>query len=406
MVAASRECVDAEAEQSSPPIILVVDDFVENTRILEKFLRPRGYNVVSVQTGEAALGVVDTAPPDLILLDLMMPGLDGFEVCQRLKQNRATQHIPIIIITGISAKDANVRSLEAGADDFLVKPFDSVLLAARIRSSLRSKRLQDQIIAYQKQLLTYNETLEERVRQRMAQVIRTQEVAVFSLAKLSESRDTETGAHLERIRDYARTIAQELAERGMGEAAESRFVDQIFLSSPLHDIGKVGIPDRILLKPGKLTEQEFEVMKTHTVIGGDTLRAADLEAGQDSFLAMGRDIAYYHHERWDGKGYPKGLKGTEPPLAARITAVSDVYDALTSKRPYKEPFSHQRSRDIIVEGRGTQFDPEVVDAFLAREEQVIAIRRRLFDLEALSPILKLNRALEQAEQNEAASSQQ
>jgi len=324
--------------------------------------------------------------------------MDGFEVCRRLKEDRETHHIPVIIVTGVPEKEANVRALEAGADDFLVKPFDSVILAARIRSSLRAKMLRDQAIAYQGQLLTDNETLEARVRERTVQVTRTQEVAVFSIAKLAESRDPETGAHLERMRAYAREIARELVRRGFGEAADSpRFPDQIYLSSPLHDIGKVGIPDRILLKPGKLTGQEFEIMKTHSVIGGDTLRAADLEAGPDSFLAMGRDIAYYHHERWDGKGYPKGLAGTSVPLAARITAVSDVYDALTSKRPYKEPFSHQRSKDIILEGQGTQFDPEVVDAFLAREEQVVRIRERSHDCATVSPIVKLNQALESAE---------
>jgi len=386
------------AAEGSAARILVADDFVENTRILENFLKPKGYEVVSVHDGEAAVRVAEENPPDIILLDLVMPKMDGVEVCHHLKQNPSTRHIPVIIITGMPEKQANVRALEAGADDFLAKPFDAVLLDARIRSSLRSKQLQDRIIEYQQQLLEYNETLEQRIRERTAQVGRTQQIAVFSLAKLAESRDVETGAHLERIRCYAREVASALVSNGEGEGPLSqKFVDHLFLSCPLHDIGKVGIPDRILLKPGKLTSQEFEIMKSHTVIGGDTLRSADLEAGQDSFLAMGRDIAYHHHERWDGKGYPKGLKAKEIPLAARITAVGDVYDALTSKRPYKEPFSHEKSKSIIVEGRGTQFDPQVVDACLACEEAVTVIHESSTELDVVSPIVKLNQAVESGE---------
>lgn len=367
--------------QDIRPKILVVDDLPENTRLLESFLKPRGYVVVCAHDGEEALRAVDRESPDLILLDLMMPKMNGFEVCKRLKLEPLTHHIPIIIITGVSEKEANVKALEAGADDFLVKPFDSILLSARIQSSLRSKLLQDQIIQYQQQLLEYNLTLEKRIRERTAQLARTQEIALFSLAKLAESRDTETGAHLDRIRCYAREIAAELVSSGHEEVGfENDFVDRVYLSSPLHDIGKVGIPDGILLKPGKLDKAEFEIMKTHTQIGGDTLYAADIEAGhEESFLGMGRDIAYFHHERWDGGGYPKGLVGREIPLAARIAAVSDVYDALTSRRPYKEALSHEESKAIIMEGRGTQFDPAIVDAFLAREKQFTAIRASFRD---------------------------
>lgn len=369
----------------SSATILVVDDIEDNRVVLGKLLRPKGYQVFSAATGEEALSFVEATPPDLILLDLIMPGMDGFEVCERLKKSPKTRHIPIIIITGLAEKEAYVRCLEAGADDFLAKPFDAVLLSARMRSSLRAKKLQDQILEYQLKLEEYNRTLEQRVRERTTQVTRTQEVAIFSLAKLSESRDTETGAHLERMRSYARETVTELAgSPAHADVVTEDFVVGLYLSSPLHDIGKVGIPDYILLKPGKLTPEEFDIMKVHSLIGGDTLKAADEEAGGNSFLAMGRDIAYWHHERWDGKGYPHGLAGTDIPLSARIVSVSDVYDALTSKRPYKEPFSHEQSKAIIVEGRGSQFDPDVVDAFLAREENIIAIRAQLQDSEELS----------------------
>lgn len=360
--------------------VLIVDDFVENSRILETFLRAKGYEVSSADCGEKALEQVAVQPPDIILLDLMMPGMDGYEVCQRLKQSPDTRYIPIIIVTGLHEREANIKALEAGADDFIVKPFDALLLDARIRSSLRTKNLQDEIIQYQRQLEAQNEELEVRVHERTAQVLRTQQVAVFSLARLAESRDTETGAHLERMRSYARLIAQELMRQGYcREVLSPDFIEELYHSSPLHDIGKVGIPDSILLKPGQLTQEEFTVMKTHALIGGDTLRAADIEAGRESFLAMGRDIAYYHHERWDGKGYPFGRHSTEIPIEARIVAVSDVYDALSSKRPYKDAFSHEKSKGIIIEGREKAFDPAVVDAFLTCEEEILKIHAKLQD---------------------------
>ncbi|MCX5770427.1 MAG: response regulator [Candidatus Hydrogenedentes bacterium] len=378
------------------PTILVVDDYVENTLILEQFLHHQGYDVVTAHDGEEAIDLTEKSAPDVILLDLLLPKMDGFDVCRKLKQERKTRHIPIIIITGLAEREANVRALEAGADDFLVKPFDSVLLGARIRASLRSKFLQDQINEYQMRLEIYNDTLEHRIQERTLQLTHAQQITVFSLAKLAESRDTETGAHLDRIRAYTREIAQELYEKKEGRPFGANFITEIYMSSPLHDIGKVGIPDRILLKPGKLTAQEFNIMKAHSLIGGDTLKAADQEAGEGSFLAMGRDIAYFHHERWDGKGYPSGLVGTAIPMAARIVAVSDVYDALTSKRPYKEAWPHERAREVILEERGKGFDPDVVDAFLARENAILAIRAESADTDAPAHLMRLNQELEAA----------
>lgn len=327
----------------------------ENVRLLRGFLSPLGYIVHAAYNGMDALTFVAETPPDVILLDLMMPVMDGFEVCARLKDSPGTRHIPIIIITGLSDREANIRALKAGADDFLIKPFDRVLLEARITSAIKSKLMQDEILQYQRDL-------EQRVKERTRQVELTQQVTVFSLAKLSESRDTETGDHLERMRSYARELALDLSEQGaFGGAIDETFVEGIYNSSPLHDIGKVGIPDCILLKPGKLTKEEFDIMKTHTLIGGDTLRAADIEAGQGSFLAMGRDIAYYHHEKWDGSGYPFGLRAEEIAVSARIVALADVYDALASKRPYKEPMSHEETKSIILKGKGAHFDPQVVE---------------------------------------------
>ncbi|MCK5861042.1 MAG: two-component system response regulator [Candidatus Hydrogenedentes bacterium] len=369
-------------------LVLVVDDLVENTLILKGFIKPLGFEVVTAQSGEEALKKIEAQPPDIILLDLMMPGMSGFEVTERLKENPDTRHIPIIIVTGLSDPEANVKAIKAGADDFLIKPFDRVLLEARIRASFKTKRLQDEILQHRREL-------EMRVRERTRQVELTREVALFSLARLAESRDAETGDHLERIRCYVRIVAEKMVELGRHtDVMTEHFVEEIYLSSPLHDVGKVGTPDRILLKPGPLSDAEFAIMKTHSLIGGDALRDADYEAGQNSFLAMGRDIAYYHHERWDGKGYPNGLKGVDIPLAARIVTLADVYDALTSKRPYKEAFSHERAREIILAGAGKQFDPDVIDAFLCCEEDFMKIRDTFQNAGEISLLQQLSNAVD------------
>lgn len=369
--------------------VLVVDDQQVNSDVLRQFLEPLGFTVRAALSGEEALRMVKEEAPDTILLDLVMPGMDGFEVCRHLKEDESTRHIPVIIITGLSDREANVLALELGADDFLSKPFDRILLEARIRSSIRTKRLHDDLLRHRREL-------EFRVEDRTREIKTTQHVVVFSLARLAESRDTETGDHLERIRCYARELAMTMGQwQRYADQITPEFIGALYESSPLHDIGKVGIPDGILLKPGRLSANEFDVMKTHTLIGGDTLHDADREAGRNSFLAMGRDIAYYHHERWDGSGYPFGVEGENIPLSARITALADVYDALSSRRPYKEPFSHEKSREIIIEGRGSHFDPSVVDAFLAGEQRFMAIRARFQGSGRLAPIQRVTQQLRQ-----------
>ncbi len=382
------------------PTVLVVDDMLENLELYSRLLAPKGYTVREANGGAEALEAVALNPPDVILLDLMMPGMDGFEVCERLKRSLTTRHIPIIIVTGVADHDANIRALEAGVDDFLTRPIDPVLLEARLRSSVKSKAMQDQILRYQRRLEDDKHILEERVRERTAQVERIQQVTVFGLARLAESRDPETGEHLERMRRYVREIAIEMANwPKYDKIIDSGFVEMLYYSSPLHDIGKVGIPDAILLKPGKLSVEEFEIMKTHALIGGDTLKAADEEAGGNSFLEMGRDIAYSHHEKWDGSGYPYGILGPDIPLPARIVALGDAYDAMTTKRPYKEPFSHEKTRQIILEGTGRHFDPEVVEAFLKREHKFIRIQQELGDRGKLT---HLEQVMQQVERLHAA----
>ncbi|MCC6488003.1 MAG: two-component system response regulator [Candidatus Hydrogenedentes bacterium] len=382
-------------DDGSRPTVLVVDDMPENIVLMRRLLGPKGYRITEATSGPKALDMVESDPPDVVLLDLIMPEMNGFEVCDRLKRNLATRHIPIIIITGVAEHEANIRALEAGVDDFLIRPIDPVLLEARIRSSVKSKAMQDQIIKYQKRLEGDNLALEERVRERTAQLERTQQVTMFCMARLAESRDPETGEHLDRMRRYVRELAIELGTWPKYDGViDSGFVETLFYSSPLHDIGKVGIPDAILLKPGKLTPEEFDIMKTHTLVGGDTLKAADEEAGGNSFLTMGRDIAYFHHEKYDGNGYPFGISREEIPLPARIVALGDAYDALTSRRPYKEPFTHERSREIIMEASGSHFDPDVIKAFVARESKFQRIRDQYQDSGHLTHIEQINQTLQ------------
>jgi putative two-component system response regulator len=375
--------------------VLIVDDQEPQARLLARLLDPETYRVRFAHSGEEALTEVANDPPDVMLLDVVMPGLSGIDVCRVIKEDPTTLHIPIIMVTGQSEQALCVEATEAGADDFLSRPFNQVRLHARLRQSLRSKLLHDELVAHK-------DELERRVAERTAEIQRTQQVTVFSMAKLAESRDTETGNHLIRMRSYARELADEMSTwpEYFGRI-DGAFVEDVYASCPLHDIGKVGIPDQILLKPGKLTDDEMSIMKKHSLIGGDTLRAADLEAGSNSFLAMARDIAYFHHERWDGGGYPFGRKQRQIPLAARIAALADVYDALSSRRPYKEPFSHEKSREIILSESGTHFDPDVVRAFLAREEAFISIRQQFQDWGQLSPLQQVFAELEDSRQRVA-----
>jgi len=354
--------------------ILVVDDIVENRKMLTTLLTPMGYSIVEAADGEQALQKFEEVQPDLLLLDLNMPKLDGFEVCKRLKSNPETNMVPIIVITGLADDQNHLMALQNGADDFLAKPFNMLFLKARLNSLLAMKRLHDENMTYQESLKKSNIEL-------METLIATQDITIVALAKLAEFRDPETGEHLERMREYAKTLAVELHKKQKySEYIDQHYIDNIYKSTPLHDIGKVGIPDEVLLKPGKLTAEEFDIMKRHCEIGGDSISSAIRLSGMEqSFLDMGKDIAYYHHEKWNGQGYPKGLAGEAIPLTARITALADVYDALTSKRVYKEAFSHERSRSILLEESGKSFDPEIVEAFTNTEKEFIAIRNEYGD---------------------------
>ena len=360
------------ADQRKKQTILIVDDSEDNIFLLSHVVSQAGYEVVTASGGKEAIQTVRSgaASIDLLLLDIMMPEVDGLAVTKILKESPSTRMIPILLLTASSrsAKYEDVASgLDMGADDYMTKPVEKVELMARVRSLLRSKSLQDDLLVKTKQLEDINDRLEQMAEERAIEIMLTRDAAIFGMAKLAESRDPETGAHLERIRNYTKALATELGKNPKySNVINDEFVMMIYQSSPLHDIGKVGIPDNILLKPGKLMPEEFEVMKRHAAIGGDALVATQRwDVTEQSFLSMGKDIAYYHHERWDGKGYPSGLKGEDIPLAARIMALADVYDALVSKRVYKGPLAEEEACRIIREESGKQFDPDIVEAFIS-----------------------------------------
>jgi len=356
---------DELLNQKTPKILWADDDSV-NLRFGIDFIRSLGFEGISARDGQEAYEQVLKEFPDLVLLDVNMPRMNGYEVCEKIKQDETLRSIPVIMITALTDTRANIRGIEAGADDYITKPFDLLLLEARIRNSLKNKYYHDRLFYYQQKLTFYNEQLEHEVKNRTQQIEETQEATIFALAKLAESRDPETGAHLERIRMFCRALANQLRnDSPYKDQINEEFVDNIFRYSPLHDIGKVGIRDHILLKPGKLTTEEFEIMKQHTVIGGKTIELAEKRlAVSTNFLTMGKEIAYCHHEKWNGAGYPFGLKGQEIPLSARILTIADVYDALSHKRVYKEAFSHDTAREIILEAKGSHFDPWLVESFM------------------------------------------
>ena len=363
--------------EKKKPKILWADDDVVNLKFGIEFLKKHNFEVVAAKNGKEAYEKILKEYPDVIILDVDMPKMNGYEVCKKIKSHKDFKHIPVIMITGLKDMGANIKGLEAGADDYITKPFNVLLLEIRIKNSLKNKYYYDQLFYYQQKLSyfneklkNYNKELEKKVKIRTAQIQETQEVTIFALAKLAESRDPETGAHLERIRLYSRYLAIELQKNSKyKDLISDEFVENMYRYSPLHDIGKVGIRDSILLKPGKLTPEEFEEMKKHTIIGGRTIELAEKKLKVTSnFLKMGKEIAYCHHEKWNGKGYPFGLKGTQIPLSARILAVADVYDALTHKRVYKPAFPHRKAVNIITEEAGKHFDPYVVETFVNIEK--------------------------------------
>lgn len=350
------------------PTVLVVDDTPDNLSLMAGLLKDH-YRVVLANHGEKALKLARAEdPPDLILLDIMMPGLSGYDVCKILKDDPATQHIPIIFLTAMTAAEEEKKGLEMGAVDFITKPVNPPIMLARVSTQLQVKAAADF-------LRDKNDYLETEVQRRGRELAAIQDVTILAMASLAETRDNDTGNHIRRTQHYLRLLANHLRRHPrFSRFLDERTIDILFKSAPLHDIGKVGIPDRILLKPGRFEPHEFEIMKTHCKLGRDAIQHAEDQLGLEvEFLHYAKEIAYSHQEKWDGSGYPEGWAGDAIPISARLMAVADVYDALISRRVYKDSMTHEKAVTIIAEGRGSHFDPDIVDAFLELTEQFRAV---------------------------------
>ena len=375
-----------QTTEAEPAVILAVDDNDLNLDLLSRRLEREGHVVLQAANGNLALEQLRGACVDLVLLDVMMPVLDGYQTLAAIKADAALQHIPVIMITAVNEVDSAAVCIERGAEDYICKPFNPVLLRARVNACLERKRLRDSERSHQARIEQQNILLGGRVDQQLREISAAQLAAIFAMSKLAESRDPETGEHLDRMREYCVILARQLARLPKyRDLITQSFQDNLYAASPLHDIGKVGIPDDILQKPGRLTAEEWKIMRTHSLIGGETLREVDRQYPGNAFVRTGIEIAESHHERWDGTGYPYGLRGEAIPLVARILTLADVYDALTSRRCYKEAFGHARSRDIIAAEEGRHFDPDVVQAFLARETDFIQVRKFFQDPDEAEP---------------------
>jgi len=352
--------------------IMIVDDTEINIVILVEALQ-EDYDLIVAINGVEAIEILKEEKPDLILLDIMMPEMDGYEVLRKLKEEATLKCIPVILLSAITDSDSKTKGFSLGAVDYITKPFEIVEVKARVKAQLR---LEEVRLVLENQ----NSVLEEMVKERTELLERTNSAAIYCLAALAETRDPETGEHIKRTQKYIRELAIELQSSDKySHFLTDEYIDLLYKSAPLHDIGKVGVKDSILLKPGKLTKEEFEEMKKHTIYGKQSLMVGINELGEDSFLTLAGEIAVTHHEKWDGTGYPKGLSKEEIPISGRLMALSDVYDALISKRVYKAAFTHDQAREIILEGRETHFDPDIVDAFIKRESTFIQIMEEFKD---------------------------
>ena len=360
----NQNTLTVENDVATRPRVLCVDDEPLNIILLESILSPCGYDVVSAANGAEALERSKAERIDICLLDVMMPGMDGHEVCRRLKSAPQTEHIPVIFLTAHNSIEAEEQGLLMGAVDFIRKPISHPIVLARIQTHLQVKYWQDS-------LQNQNVWLKGEVERRLSEVNRLQESSIMVMVSLAEFRDECTGNHIRRTQKYVGILAERLARLPKyADLLTPQYIELLEKSAPLHDIGKIAIPDNILLKPDKLTVPEFEIMKTHSRRGCEMLRTAGgYMSEQGDFLAVAMDIALSHHEKWDGSGYPDSLSGEQIPLSARLMAVADVFDALMTTRPYRSPMTCEQVYKIVVESSGSHFDPHIVDVFMNVQDE-------------------------------------
>ena len=357
--------------RGDPGTVMIVDDTPENLKLLDQMLRREGYRVRTFLRGEVALEAAAENPPDILLLDIRMPGMGGFEFCRCLKLSEKLRDIPVLVVSALLDLESKEKAFRAGAVDYVTNPFQMEEIRVRVRTHMRLRQMQ-------LELEKHNHHLEDLLRQKVKEIGDSRLATILAMSALTEERDYCTGSHVDRTRIFCRLLAKKLMERPRYAGVITQtFVDNIFHAAPLHDIGKVGIPDGILLKPGALTPEEFEIIKTHSLRGARTLEKVRTKYPHNDFINMGIALTKYHHEKWDGTGYPEGLEGEDIPLEARIMAVADVYDALRHERPYKESFSHEKSCSIILEGEGNHFDPLVVEAFRSLADLFALLCERL-----------------------------
>lgn len=362
---------------NSRPTVLIADDDADIATIVRTLLNTR-YETRVAHNGKEALEIAFGAPPPgLVLLDVMMPGMSGYEVCRLLKADARTRDIPVIFLSALDEVRNEQKGFDVGAVDYVTKPISQAVLLSRVRTHLELKAAADL-------LKDKNAFLEAEVGRRTFEVRAIQEAIMVAMGSLAETRDNETGNHIRRTQNYVRALATRLRpHRRFATELNDEIIDLLYKSAPLHDIGKVGIPDAILLKPGKLTAEEFEIMKTHTTLGRDAIGAVERHLGApSSFLRFAREIALYHQEKWDGSGYPERRAGDAIPLSARLMALADVYDALISRRVYKPAFPHEKAVEIIHAGRGSHFDPDIADAFLDIRDEFRSIAANYADSDA------------------------
>lgn len=363
-----------DVQSASPGRVLVVDDEAAIRRVLEKLLRAEGYEVVHAAGGDEALAIVAGGGIDTVLLDVMMPGLSGLDVCREIRADTQLTYTPVVFVTAANDQAFRREAREAGADDFISKPFDEIELLARVRNTVRVKLYYENIARERNDLRVAVDGSVRALADATAHLERVKreleyarQETIARLCRAAEFRDDETAAHLQRMSHYCHLL-------GRRKGLDAYTCEMLRVASPMHDVGKIGIPDHILLKPGRLTPEEFIIMRQHAEIGWRILSGSDSE-----LLELAASIARTHHEKWDGSGYPRGLAGEDIPIEGRIAAVADVFDALTSARPYKKAWPLDDAVALLRNGRAQHFDPELVDMFLDSMDEVLEIRHRFSD---------------------------